>query len=513
MLLTQPLPQHANKVFSLNGNNLSLSLAEELAFGKPFKINSASKEKIDLARSIVERIVELKTPTYGINTGFGYFAKTTIDFSSLVELQANIIKSHASSYGDPLSIEETRLAMILRLNVLLKGSSGSRFELCEALYQLINKEIFPIIPEYGSVGASGDLSPLAHLALPLIGEGWVKYKGEKILAKEALAKAGLAPIELREKEGLTLINGTQIMGSVGSLGLCKSFKTLQIAEQLVALSVEALEGCTDAFHPFIHESRGHPGQIESAKRIREALKGSPLLSKNYARAMDKVQDPYSIRCAPQVYGASRDALQYAKKVMETEMNAVTDNPLVNTEDGSIISGGNFHGQPLAYAFDFASIAVCEIASLSERRLDLLFNPQFSQLPAFLSPKEGLCSGYMAAQYLSASLVNENKMLSHPCSTDSIPGNVGVEDHVSMGMTSARKLKKIVDNVLTVLCCEWVAACQACDLRGTPPQGEKSFYWYELLRKELPTLKNDRIISEDIEIAKKLINKEIQKEKI
>lgn len=489
------------KTVALNGNNLSLSSLSALISGAPVSIASSAKKKITQAQKIVAEVAAGNTPAYGINTGFGFFSRKKISHSELEALQVNLLKSHASGYGKPLSETETRVAMTLRLNVLLKGYTGVRYAVCESLLNLIKANIFPVIPEYGSVGASGDLAPLAHLALPLIGLGKVCYKGKVMEAAKALRLAKLKPLVLEEKEGLSLINGTQVMLAVGGLALCEALQLMKLSNRICALTYEGMRGRLDALDPRIHEARGQIGQKKTAALILKELKG-------YKGKPLQIQDPYSMRCAPQVHGASMDALDYASQIIERELNAATDNPLVFADDGAIISGGNFHGQPLAMAFDFAAIAVAELANISERRLELMLNPHMSGLNAFLTPFEGTHSGYMAAQYLSASLVNENKILASPACVDSIPGNVGVEDHVSMGMTSARKLRQIVQNCRVVLAIELLAAAQALDLRKVKPQGHGTTKTYKALRKKVKMLIKDRIIADDVAAAVAVL-KEIQ----
>jgi len=480
---------------SLNGYSMSLEKASLIARGALPVLPRSIKKEVDRSREVIEQIVSGDNPVYGVNTGFGYFANKQISTSRLKELQKHFVRSHAGGYGPSLSTEETRLALALRLNLLIKGFSGVRFELCETILKFLENEIYPIIPEYGSVGASGDLIPLAHLALPLIGEGKVSYQGKVMSAKNALKLAGLAPIELAEKEGLSFVNGTEIMQAVGGMALAAALKVSDRADRIAALSFEALGAHITALDERIHLARGQKGQIETAKNIRGELSGSYLYDKSLER--QRVQDPYSLRCSPQIHGPSKDALTYAKEIIEREFNAVTDNPLVFAEDKQILSGGNFHGQALAISFDFASIAVSELANVADRRIELLMNPQTSKLPAFLAKDEGFNSGYMVLQYLSASLVNENKLLANPASTDSIPGNVGIEDHVSMGMTSARKLKKVVENTRTVLSLEMLAAAQAIYLAKVKKLGKGTQKTYDLVRKLIPPLKKDRIVSIDV----------------
>lgn len=487
-----------SKWITLDGSDLTLEDVKSISKGAKLKLDAKLSKTIDSSRSLVQKLSSSKTPYYGINTGFGFLANKKIDQDHLAKMQRNIITSHASGWGEPLSLEETRLSMALRLNVLIKGYTGVRLELCRALLGLINAEIYPIIPSYGSVGASGDLAPLAHLSLALIGEGKVHYKGKVMPALEALKTAKLSPIALKEKEGLSLINGTQIMLSIGSLALKDAFDLLEKAEKITALTFEAFVGNPTALDPRLHAVRRQLGQITSAEKILRELEGSYLLDKETKRRF--VQDPYSLRCAPQVHGASRDTLNHTKNVIERELNAVTDNPLVFEEDEAILSGGNFHGQPIAMAFDIASIAVSELANISERRLELLVNPTMSGLPAFLSTDPGVDSGYMALQYLSASLVNENKLLANPSCTDSIPGNVGIEDHVSMGMTSARKLRRIVKNAYAVLAVELLAAAQAIDLRKTTKLGAGTKKLYHEFREHALHWNDEQILADDVEKA-------------
>lgn len=480
----------------LDGSNLSFADVKTISQGACITISPSVRPAIEASRKAVQAMVEAGKPVYGINTGFGYSARTSIPREQLAELQQNILLSHAAGYGTPLTIPETRLAMAMRLNVLLKGLTGVRYSLCEALADLINHEIYPIIPECGSVGASGDLAPLAHLALPLTGCGKVRFQNRVMPAAEALTLAGLKPVVLVEKEGLGLINGTQIMLSVGSLALLEGLRLVNCADHVTALSYEGLAAHLAPLNERLHAARGQLGQQIAAATIREHLAGSYL---HTVTQHMKVQDPYSFRCAPQIHGASRDALAYAEQVVQRELNAATDNPLIFS-DGLAISGGNFHGQPLAMAFDIAAIALSELANVSERRLNLLLDPHHSGLTAFLACHEGAESGYMAAQYLSASLVNECKLLANPACTDSIPGNIDIEDHVSMGMTSAKKLRTLTQKLLVVLAVEAMAAAQAVDLRKASPLGRGSQSLYEAIRLRVPPLDHDRIVSDDIEGA-------------
>lgn len=498
--------EHSSHV-TLNGQELTLHDTDAIAAGATLKIASSAEHKVHLGRKVVEKLAYTDKPYYGINTGFGYFAGTTIPHKSLIQLQENILTSHAGGWGGMLSLPETRLAMALRLNVLIQGFTGVRYALCEKLLEFINTGIYPLIPLCGSVGASGDLIPLAHLALPLIGMGMVSFQGETIEAARALELAGIAPIKLAEKEGLSLINGTQIMLSIGALALSRALKLMEAAELITALSYEALTGHPRALDGRLHAVRRQAGQLTSAKIILRHLEGSYLFGKTVKRA--RIQDPYSLRCAPQVHGASRDALGYIAGIVERELNAVTDNPLVFPGKDEVVSGGNFHGQPLAMAFDFGAIAIAELASISERRLELLLNPGMNGLTPFLSSDPGLDSGYMCTQYLSASLVNENKTLANPACTDSIPGNAGIEDHVSMGMNSAKKFKAAVENTLTVLSLEMLAAAQAIDLKQVKKLGAGTQILYEKIRKEVAFWTGRKqILSEEVCKARNVLEQHL-----
>lgn len=494
-------------MIELDGNSLTMAQAEKIALGAPLRIAATAEEQVEKARHTVLKAIESAEPTYGVNTGFGMLASYTIAQEQLIALQKNLVLSHAAGWGEALSLAETRLAMALRLNVLLKGFTGVRFSLCKALEALLNAGILPVIPEYGSVGASGDLAPLAHLALPLLGEGLVHFHGTIIPAAQALQHAGISPITLAEKEGLSLVNGTQVMLAIGTLCLMKALRLTDLFDTIAALSCEALQGSLAPFDARVHAARAQPGQIASAAAMRRQLTGSYLHTLDRNKLKLRLQDPYSLRCAPQVHGASRDAFAYAQGAIETEFNAATDNPLVFVDDDTIISAGNFHGQPLALPFDCAAIAAAELGNISERRLELLLNPSFSALSPFLTPNPGLESGYMAIQYLAASLVNSNKLLTHPACSDSIPGNCGVEDHVSMGMTAANKLRKILTNLRAIAACELIAACQAVDLRNISPKnlGDGTKVLYNAVRAAVPPLTSDRIVSEDIAKAVNVID--------
>ena len=446
--------------------------------------------------------VALGSVVYGVNTGFGNFADVVIPRERLRELQLNLVRSHAAGIGESLSEAETRALMLLRANVLAKGFSGIRLETLDLLLAMINKRVHPLIPRQGSVGASGDLAPLAHLALALVGEGSCLFEGRMLPSLEAFTRAGLVPIALEAKEGLALINGTQLMTAVGGLALAEAHRLARTADVAGALSLDTLKGTDVAFDPRIHAARPHPGQGASARNLRRLLEGSGIRDSH--RDCGKVQDAYSLRCIPQVHGAARDALAYVDATFAIEINAATDNPMVFSDTGEMLSGGNFHGEPIAIASDVMAIAVAELGSISERRTERLVNPALSDLPAFLAREGGLQSGLMIAHVTAASLASENKSLAHPASVDSIPTSANKEDHVSMGVTAARKAAQIVANTRCILAIELIAACQALEflkpLRTSPALEAV----YDRLRKRVPAHDRDRLLSPDLEAVAELV---------
>lgn len=464
------------------------------------------------SRGVIDAVVAAgddAPAVYGVNTGFGALAEVRISAAQIIELQRNLVRSHAVGVGQPLPRAEVRAMMLLRAAVLARGHSGARPEVCLKLCELLDAGVHPLIPARGSVGASGDLAPLAHLALALIGEGKAEYRGELLPAADALSRAGVEPLELQAKEGLTLLNGTQHMTAVGALVLVDAADTIKLADIAGAMSLEALEGTPRAFDPRVIDARPQPGQKASAALLRELLADSPLRESH--RDCGKVQDPYSLRCMPQVHGATRDVLDYANGVLEREANSSTDNPLVFPDDsvehgGELISGGNFHGQPVALALDAAAMAIAELANISERRIEQLVNPHLSSgLPAFLAPESGLNSGFMIAQVTAASLVSENKVLCHPASVDSIPSSAGREDHVSMGATAALKLRQVHDHVRMVLAIELLCAAQGLDLRAPLEPGPLLRAAHQHIRAAVPPMMRDRPIYEDVETVKQLLD--------
>ncbi|MCB0352359.1 MAG: histidine ammonia-lyase [Bdellovibrionales bacterium] len=496
------MKKQKQKAIVLTGSPLTIESCSKIASGNPVLLGKSTKRKVERSRALVEKKAQDSTPTYGVNTGFGFLAKKQIPQEQLVLLQSNLVKSHAAGWGTPLDDREVRLGMALRLNTLLRGHSGARLELCQQIEKYLSHGIYPIVPEYGSVGASGDLIPLSHLCLPLIGEGEVVYRGQRMRTETALKKARLSPIKLQAKEGLSFVNGTEMMLAVGALAVYEAHDLARSAVRIAALSFEALGGNPTAFRKEIHELRNQKGQQLVAALLRSELRRSEV--HRASGRSERVQDPYSLRCIPQILGPTFDSLEYVSTIVERELGAVTDNPIVLPEREEIVSGGNFHGQALALVFDFAAIAVAELANVAERRMDMMFSPVSSGLNAFLAHNPGLESGYMTLQYLAGALVNENKVLSHPASTDSIPGNVGIEDHVSMGMTAAKKLKRIVKNTRCVLACEWLAAAQATDLRRRSRLGNGTALTHRILRRNVPTLRFDRILQPEIARVARLL---------
>jgi histidine ammonia-lyase len=452
---------------------------------------------------LIESILAAGQTVYGVNTGFGKLSDVRIPDGSLAQLQTNLVRSHAGGVGQPLSEPESRAMLLLRANVLAKGFSGCRVELVELLLALLNAGVHPVIPEKGSVGASGDLAPLAHLALVVIGEGEAFYRGERIPGSEALKRAGLKPLALAAKEGLALLNGTQAMTAVGALAVARAIRLARLADGSGAMALEALMGTPAAFDPRIHDARPHSGQKAAAAHLLQLLHGSEI-REAHREHDSRVQDAYCLRCMPQVHGAVRGALEHVRSILEIESGSATDNPLVfpgpdGSTEGSVLSGGNFHGAPLAYAFDYAAIALTDLASITERRIDRLLNPDINEgLPAFLSPDPGLSSGFMMAQIVAAALINECQVLAHPSSTGSIPTSGGKEDHVSMGMTGALKLRQIVEHAERIVAIELMCAAQGLEHRRPLMSGREVEGIYKSIRATIPRLEQDRVLATDID---------------
>ncbi|WP_027366110.1 histidine ammonia-lyase [Desulfotruncus alcoholivorax] len=479
---------------SIDGESLSLEQVISVARGStPVKLHVSGKAKLLKSRGAVEKILAGDQVVYGVNTGFGKFSDVTVSAEDRNTLQKNIIMSHACGVGEPLPREAVRAMMLLRANSLTKGFSGVRLEVVQLLLDLLNNNIHPVVPCKGSVGASGDLVPLAHIALAMIGLGEVEFHGRVLPSAEVFKQVKLHPVTLSAKEGLALINGTQYMSALGCLAAYDALELVKASAISAAMTFEALEGLPNAFDPRIHDARPHSGQKRCAMAMRRLLDGSELMiRKNHKR----VQDAYTLRCIPQVHGASLDAVDYVKKVLETEINSATDNPLIFPDAGDVISGGNFHGQPLALALDFLAMAVSELGSIAERRIERLVNPALSGLPPFLTERGGLNSGMMILQYAAASLASENKVLGHPASLDSIPTSGNQEDHVSMGSIAAKKVGTVIDNVSWIIAGEMLAAAQALDFaRHTIGKGAQVAR--RLVREVVPHWDEDRILYRDL----------------
>lgn len=480
----------------ITGNDLTLEdLVAVCRQNAPVALADEAKEKILACRKVVDDLVAEDRVVYGITTGFGKFSDVTISHDECKQLQRNLIVTHAVGAGDPFPRDVARGIMLLRVNNLAKGFSGARLETVQTIIAMLNRGVTPIIPQKGSLGASGDLCPLAHMVLPMIGLGEAEFNGFRMAGSHAMLQAGIPTIELTSKEGLALINGTQAMTSVGALAVYDALNLMRTANIAAALSFEANRGVEDALDPRVHAVRPHDGQMKTAENLRNLLRGS---GNTTCQGEIRVQDGYSLRCVPQVHGASQDAINYVKSKVEIEINSVTDNPIVFKETMEGISGGNFHGQPMALAFDFLGIALSELANISERRLERLVNPSLGGFPAFLVKNGGLNSGFMIVQYSAAALVSENKVLAHPASVDSIPSSAGQEDHVSMGTIAARKAAEILSNARRVLAMELMCACQAVDLiEGKEKLGCGTRAAYDVIRAVCLMLEDDRPLYEDI----------------
>ncbi len=494
-----------SEALSISGRRLGLADVVSVARQRrQVVLGDESMKAIEASAGVVDRIVDDATPVYGVTTGFGKFADRVIPPESTRALQRNLLRSHAVGVGPSANEEVTRAMLLLRVVALAQGASGIRLGTVQSLLDLLNRNVLPLVPEKGSVGASGDLAPLAHLALVLIGEGEACVGGKQMSGAEALTTAGLIPVELGPKEGLALINGTQAMTAIGALVLYDAWNLCKSADVVGAMSLEAVRGTNRSFDHRIQALRPHPGQCASASNLRRLTADSPLMV-SHRHDRHKVQDPYSLRCMPQVHGASRDALAYATQTVEIELNSATDNPLVFPDTGEVISGGNFHGQPVAVALDTAAIAIAEIADISERRTEAMLDPSFSELPPFLTRHAGVDSGYMVSQYTAAALVSENKVLCHPASVDSIPTSANQEDHVSMGVTAARKARDVLLNAETVLAIELLCAAEGLDFRRPLRSSPSLQAVHDRVRQEVPHLEDDRPMNHDIETVRALIH--------
>jgi histidine ammonia-lyase len=470
--------------------------------GARVTLSKGSKKRITATRRLIDQWVKQGKAIYGVTTGFGALSDVSISRKDTRKLQENILMSHSSGVGKPLEGEVVRAIMALRIKDLARGHAGIRLETVRHLVTLLNQGVCPVVPEKGSVGASGDLAPLAHLSLVLIGLGEAYYRNRKMSGKTALKHCGLAPIQLEAAEGLALVNGTQVMTAIGALAVSDAIRLAKLTDIAAAMSLEVLLGSRTEFDSRIHQIRPHSGQIRAADNMDRIVQDSEIISSH--KDCDRIQDAYTLRCSPQVHGASRDAIAYAKKVVETEMNASTNNPLIFADTKEFLLGGNFHGQPVALALDFLSMAISELANISERRTERLVNPNLSGLPAFLVKDGGLNSGFMIAQYTAAALVSENKVLSHPASVDSIPTSANKEDHVSMGTIAARKCRDIVKNTENVIAIELLCGAQAMDLFTNMKPGKGTLAAYDVIRKAITPLETDRVLARDITAMRQLM---------
>jgi histidine ammonia-lyase len=487
----------------LNGNDLTFTDLHEVVYRRrPVLPSGDAREKINAARGVIDTLVENNELAYAITTGVGKLSDVRIEPAQILELQVNLIRSHCTGVGEPLSQEETRAMMLLRANSLAKGCSGVRVEVIDLLCGMLNRGVHPVVPSQGSVGASGDLAPLAHLALGMIGEGESIFENTKMSGGEALRRAGLKPLVPKAKEAISLINGTQAMLAVGALSLLQAETLAATADVLGAMSLDALHGTDVAFDDRIHAARPHAGQMKVAANLRGLIAGSQIRESH--KNCGRVQDAYSLRCIPQVHGAVRDTLEFCRRTFEIEMNSAVDNPLVfvrktgDEVEGDVISGGNFHGQPLAFALDYMAIALTALAGISERRIERLVNPALNEgLPPFLAADAGTNSGFMMPQVTAAALASENKVLAHPASADSITTSGNKEDYVSMGMAAAIKLKRIVANTTNVLAIEACAAAQALDFLAPLNTSDVLARVHAAIRRVSPTVERDRVLAQDI----------------
>ena len=505
----------AGRVIIVDGHTLTLAQVEAVARGRvQVRLEAGAAEGIRASREVLEDLIADGRPVYGVNTGFGRLADVRIPRSEQRALQRNLVRSHAAGAGAPLPAEEVRAIMVLRANTLARGQSGCRPAVVERLLELLNHEVHPLVPETGSVGASGDLVPLAHIALALTGEGRAEAGGRDAEAAELLAEAGIAPLELHEKEALALLNGTQATTGIGALAVCRFGRALDTADVAGAMSLEGLRGTPDAFRPEVHAARPHPGQVESARRLWALLQGSGI-RESHRTGDNRVQDAYSLRCMPQVHGAAREACAYARRILTTEANSTTDNPLVlpggnggepvatGPKPGTgpagalVLSGGNFHAQIIAQCLDLVAIAAADLASIAERRIDRLLNPDLSGLPAFLTPKPGTRSGLMVAQVTAADALSEMRVLASPASVDSVSTSASQEDHVSMGMAAARKVRRVVELLELVLAVELLCGAQAVEFHRPLRAGQGVEQALETVRSRVSRLDRDRVLSGDI----------------
>lgn len=490
----------------LDGKSLQIEQLIKVAReSEKVRLSESSKKAIKLARALVEKKLQSDEVIYGVTTGFGEFSRVKVSLSKVRDLQQNIIRSHVTGVGDFLPEEVVRAMMLLRINTLAHGHSGVRLKVVETFIEMLNKNILPLVPEKGSVGSSGDLAPLAHIALGLIGEGEVMFEGKRQLAEKVLAQAKIQPMKLEAKEGLALVNGTQLMTALGALVVYDAESLAKHADIVAAMSTDVMRGTIRHAHPGVHQLRPFVGQKLVAENIWKLMRKSKILESH--KGCGQVQDAYSMRCVPQVHGASRDTIVYARQMVEIEMNSVTDNPLIFPEEDDILNGGNFHGQPVALVMDFLGIALAEYANIAERRIARLVDCHLSEgLPPFLVKNGGVNSGMMIAQYTAASLVSENKVLAHPASVDSIPTSANKEDHVSMGTIGARKCREILKNTVNVIAIELMCAAQALDFRRPLKSSKGLEVVFKVVRKSVPKLIKDRVLYYDIVKIQQLLER-------
>ncbi len=481
----------------LDGERLTLSDVERVArHGETVALDPVARPKVEAARRVIEAALAAERPIYGVSTGFGPLSDVFVGAADREALQRNLLRSHAIGVGDPIGEAETRATVLLRANVLAKGYSGVRPEVIDLLCELLNRGVHPIIPERGSVGASGDLAPLAHLGLVLIGEGEARYRGERLPGAEALQRTGLSPVTLKAKEGLALINGTCGMTGIGALAIMRAEQLVKLSDVASAMTLEALRGSLVPFDERLQAVRPHPGQAATADNLRRLLQDSEVMDSH--KDCGKIQDSYTLRCIPQVHGAVRDALAFARMTLTRELNSATDNPLVFPESGDILPGGNFHGHPVGLALDFMATALAGLCGMAERRIERLVNPQLSELPPFLVKDSGLHSGFMVAQISAASLVSEAKLLASPATVDSIPTSGSKEDFVSMGWLAAIKAAQIVDRLATILALELLCAAQGLDFLLPLKPGRGVRKAYEVVRSHVTHLTEDRVLRHDLD---------------
>jgi histidine ammonia-lyase len=491
------------KTIALDLDGLTLEeLVAVAREGAAVQFAAGAEKRITEGRALIDRWVREEKRIYGVTTGFGALSDVAISSKDTRRLQENILMSHAAGVGNPLEPEIVRAAMALRLKDFSRGHSGIRLETARQLLEILNRGVVPVVPEKGSVGASGDLAPLAHLALVLIGLGEAFYRGRRVSGRAALDACGLEPLALESAEGLALVNGTQVMTAIGALAVHDAIRLAKLIDIAAAMSLEVLMGSRTEFDPRIHAVRPHPGQAAAAANMERMTRASEIISSHHD--CSRIQDAYTLRCSPQVHGATKDAIAYCRRVVETEMNSATGNPLIFADTEEFLLGGNFHGQPVALAMDFLGIAAAELANISERRIERLVNPNLSGLPAFLVKDGGLNSGFMIAQYTAAALVSENKVLAHPASVDSIPTSANKEDHVSMGTIAARKAREILQNAEAVIAIELLCGAQGLDLFTNLKPGEGTLAAYQAIRNAIPHLETDRELAPDIAAMRDLI---------